>query len=73
MERAAVGRSVVVPDVRDDGRALRVTWHPEADVVVLSLWRGNVCVGTSRLTPQDAAALVDVLVLGADEDYAGTA
>ena len=31
----------LIPDQRGDGRWMRVTWHPEADVVVLSLWREN--------------------------------
>ena len=57
MERAVAGRSAVVPDVRGEGRALRATWHHEAGVVVLSVWRDNVCVATSRLRPEEAAAL----------------
>ncbi|MBM6403975.1 hypothetical protein JQN72_06935 [Phycicoccus sp. CSK15P-2] len=65
MERASgAGRGAVVPDVRGEGRALRVTWHPEADVVVLSVWRENVCVATTRVAPADVPALVEVLVGG---------
>ena len=26
-----------------------VSWHTEADLVVLSMWRENVCVGSFRL------------------------
>ena len=37
---------------------MRVTWHPEADVVVLSLWRENACVGTLRLERHEVPALV---------------
>ena len=36
-------------DARGGGRALRVTWHAESDLVVLSLWRENVCAGSFRL------------------------
>ena len=69
MERAVAGRSAVVPDVRGEGRALRATWHHEAGVVVLSVWRDNVCVATSRLRPEEAAALVDVLAAGLADGY----
>ena len=36
-------------DARGDDRALRVSWHSEADLVVLSLWRDNVCTASFRL------------------------
>ena len=32
--------------------------------MVLSSWRGDVCVGTVRLAPSDAARLVGVLAQG---------
>ena len=32
-------------DARGGDRALRVSWHAEAGLVVLSLWRDNVCSG----------------------------
>jgi hypothetical protein len=51
-------------DARGDGRAMRLTWHHEADVVVLSLWRDHVCTGTFRLETCDVAAFVDALVDG---------
>ena len=60
-------RSVVVPDLRGEGRALRATWHHEAGCVVLSVWRGNVCTATVRLDPDDVPDLVDVLVRGLAE------
>jgi hypothetical protein len=41
----------------DRGQALRVTWHAEAEVVVLSIWRADVCVGTVRLGPEDVRRL----------------
>ncbi|MBR7743421.1 hypothetical protein KC207_08980 [Phycicoccus sp. BSK3Z-2] len=65
MERPrAVGRRGVVTDVRGDGRALRATWHDDAGVLVLSVWRDNVCVATTRVAPADVPALVEVLVGG---------
>ena len=51
-------------DDRGDDRALRVTWHPEADVVVLSLWRDNVCAGSFRVPASDVPALISALASG---------
>jgi hypothetical protein len=48
-------------DARGDGRGLRVSWHPEADVVVLSLWRGSSCTGTFRLAVDEVPELIEVL------------
>jgi hypothetical protein len=70
MERApGPGRSGVVPDTRGEGRALRATWHHEAGVLVLSVWRENVCVSTVRVDPDDVPALVEVLVSGLADGY----
>ncbi len=52
------------PDARDGDRALRVSWHGELGVVVLSSWRDDGCVGTVRLTTADAARLIGVLADG---------
>ncbi len=57
-------------DTRDGGRALRVSWHAEADVVVLSLWRDNVCSGSFRLAVDDVPDFIDVLRTGLDRAYA---
>jgi hypothetical protein len=54
----------VLADQRGDGRWMRVTWHPEADTVVLSLWRESGCVGTLRLDRDDVPTLVTALVKG---------
>jgi hypothetical protein len=48
-------------DARGGGRALRVTWHPESDLVVLSLWRDNVCAGSFRLAADEVPALIELL------------
>jgi len=57
-------RGEVFLDARGRGRALRLSWHPEADVVVLSLWRDQVCAGTFRMPHADVAAFIDALVDG---------
>ena len=49
-------------DVRGADRAMRVSWHEEADIVVVSLWRENVCSGTFRLPAEDVPDLIDTLV-----------
>ena len=59
----------VVLDSRGEGRALRVTWHHEGEVVVLSLWHGGTCSGTFRLARDDVPALVSALVAGLSEGY----
>ena len=43
------------------GRALRISSHPEHSRVVLSLWDGNVCIGTLRLAPEDVPDVVRAL------------
>lgn len=43
---------------------MRLTWHHEADLVVLSLWRDDVCAGTFRLAKDDVEEFVDALVDG---------
>ena len=48
-------------DQRGDGRTLRVSWHPDADLVVLSLWRDGVCSGSFRLPMAEVPDLIDVL------------
>jgi hypothetical protein len=49
-----LGRDVV-------GRALRVSSHPEAGRVVLSIWQDATCVATVRLAEQDVPELVRAL------------
>jgi hypothetical protein len=57
-------RGEVVVDARGGARAMRVSWHPERGVVVLSIWRGNTCVGTMQVHSSEVPHLVDVLVRG---------
>jgi hypothetical protein len=67
-------RAVVLPahghwawDARGDGRAVRISTHPESGLLNLSLWRGDICVGTARLRPDEAATLVTGLTDGLAE------
>ena len=48
-------------DTRGSGRVLRVSWHPEADVVVLSLWRDDTCMGSFRLALDEVPELIAAL------------
>ena len=43
------------------GRSLKATWHAEANLIVLSLWESDRCVGTFRLPAADAPQLVVLL------------
>jgi hypothetical protein len=54
----------VVRDVRGAGRALRVSWHGEAGLVVLSLWDGPRCTGTVRIAASDVPTLLEALQIG---------
>lgn len=47
-----------------DGRALRVSWHAEQGVVILSTWRDDSCVASVQLEPAEAARLIGVLADG---------
>lgn len=53
-------------DPRGTDRAMRVSWHQEAEVVVLSLWRDNVCTATFRLGTDQVADLIALLREGFD-------
>jgi hypothetical protein len=56
-------------DPRGDDRSLRVTWHQDSQLVVLSLWRDNVCAGTFRLAADEVPDLIALLRQGLDEAY----
>jgi hypothetical protein len=44
-----------------DGRRLRVSAHPDAGRVVLSIWQDDVCRATFRLAAEDVPELVKML------------
>jgi len=54
-------------DARGDNRAVRVSAHVRENVVNLSVWRDELCVGTVRLRPSEAASLVVGLTDGLAE------
>ena len=47
--------------VDERGVGLRATWHPEHGFVNVSLWSGDRCVQTFRLTPVEAGRLIGYL------------
>jgi hypothetical protein len=49
-------------DAQRPERRMRVAWHPDRRVAVLSLWDGNACSATFRLPIEDASALSQILV-----------
>jgi hypothetical protein len=48
-------------DMRGDDRRMRVSYHEDRGVVVVSLWADTVCRGTFQLAAGDVARLVAVL------------
>lgn len=62
-------RGDVFLDVRDEGRALRLSWHPEDELVVFSIWREHACVATFQLGKDDVPRLVESLVSGLASGY----
>ncbi len=56
---------MAVPDARGGDQSLRITWHADRAVYVLSMWRGSVCIASTCIAPDDAAALADVLASAA--------
>ena len=56
-------------DPRGDHRSLRVTGHQESQLVVLSLWRDNVCAGTFRLAADEVPDLIAFLRTGLNQAY----
>jgi hypothetical protein len=48
-------------DVRGDDRRMRVSYHGDRGVVVVSLWSGEVCRGSFRLAAGDVRGLIAIL------------
>jgi hypothetical protein len=55
-------RGAVFFDLRDEGRSMRVSFHANTGVYVVSLWRDEQCLGTFRLPASEAPRLVHALV-----------
>jgi hypothetical protein len=47
--------------IDERGVVLRVSWHPKQDVVVLSVWHDDHCVGTFQMPVGDVARLNGLL------------
>jgi hypothetical protein len=61
----------VLPDARDDGRWLRVNWHPADSLFVFSVWRGDdLCTASFQLTRRDSPELINNLVRSLSEPAA---
>lgn len=54
-------RRVLIADTRADGRYLRVTWHAEEKMFVLSTWSDEVCSGAVRIPVDRAPDLINLL------------
>jgi hypothetical protein len=48
---------------------MRVTWHPERRMAVLSLWKGPECTATFRLPADQAARLIGTLADGLADSW----
>jgi hypothetical protein len=48
---------------------MRVSWHQDAGVVVLSLWRDNICAGSFRLGIDEVPELIALLKAGLTQSY----
>ena len=58
-------------DARDEGRAMRVSWHGEGGIAVISLWRAGTCVASFQLNRDEIPALIESLARGlADSSWA---
>lgn len=51
----------VYEDARGDGHALRVSYHPDRDLCVLSIWRAGQCAATFRISRSDVPAVISGL------------
>ncbi len=56
-------------DQRGGHRTLRLSWHHEDGLIVLSLWRGGLCTGSFRLAIEEVPDLIDVLRRGLTGAY----
>ena len=53
-------------DARGDGRAMRVSLHPDRAIAVVSLWSSSTCRASFQLPLEDAARLAELLSPAAD-------
>jgi hypothetical protein len=60
-------------DERGVERRLRVSWHADRQLFVLSLWQGDACTATFRLPLGQVPRLVGALLEGLGEAATGAA
>jgi hypothetical protein len=53
-------RSVTIPDARGNGASFRVTRHQAERKIVLSQWRGGVCVASTPIELSEVPALIGI-------------
>jgi hypothetical protein len=46
----------------EHGAGMRISWHSEQHLVVVSLWREDLCIGSFRMPPAEAARLAGFIV-----------
>lgn len=51
-------------DERGEDRALRLSWHPDVDLMVLSLWDRGTCTTTFRLPAAELPGFIAMLSRG---------
>jgi hypothetical protein len=56
--------------IDERGVVLRVSWHPKHDLVVLSVWHDDHCVGTFQLPVGDVARLSGMLTAALGDQVA---
>ncbi len=55
-------KGAVFFDPRDEGRSLRLSFHEDLGVFILSLWRDDTCLGTFRLAVEEAPRMIHSVV-----------
>jgi hypothetical protein len=48
-------------DARGEERALRLSWHPDSGVMVISLWNRGTCTATFRLPTEDVPSFIEAM------------
>lgn len=59
----------VFADVRGADRAMKVSFHTDRDLVVLSIWHGDTCAGTLQLAVEEVPELIAMLGGGLEQAY----
>jgi hypothetical protein len=55
-------RGGVFFDKRDPERTCRISWHPDKQAFVFSLWQSATCKATFQLDQADLPAMINVFV-----------